>query len=225
MKTTNENLFFFQHAFGIITLIHYFIFFEHGHSLDEIDHGRTCLHSSSEIDYLPIVQYLNEKGGNIDAKDNDEKLIFILYLIEKGANIEAKNHNQKTPLHVACENGNIQIVQYLIEKGADIEAKDKDQNTPLHQEFDIQKPQTIERNNKYYPFLKFFNTSNQRKWGSPSSYSISLIDFCCLYGSLKCFKYLLLNKCEITEKTLKYSIAGGNQEIIVILQQYEHSFE
>ena len=31
--------------------------------------------------------------------------------------------------------------------------------------------------------------------------SISHIDFCCLYGSLKCFKYLLLNKCEITQKT------------------------
>ena len=35
------------------------------------------------------------------------------------------------------------------------------------------------------------------------SYSISLIDFCCLFGSLKCFKYLLLNKCKITKQTLK----------------------
>ena len=55
--------------------------------------------------------------------------------------------------------------------------------------------------------------------------SISLIDFCCFFGSLKCFKYLLLNKCEITEKTLKYSIAGGNQEIINILKEKGHSFE
>ena len=59
--------------------------------------------------------------------------------------------------------------------------------------------------------------------------SISLIDFCCLFGSLKCFKYLLLNKCKITTKgfhnTLKYSIAGGNQEIINILKENGHSFE
>ena len=54
---------------------------------------------------------------------------------------------------------------------------------------------------------------------------ISLIDFCCFFGSLKCFKYLLLNKCEITEKTLKYSIPGGNQEIITILKEKGYSFE
>ena len=55
--------------------------------------------------------------------------------------------------------------------------------------------------------------------------SISLIDFCCFFGSLKCFKYLLLNKCEITGKTLYYSIAGGNQEIIGILLQNGYTFE
>ena len=56
-------------------------------------------------------------------------------------------------------------------------------------------------------------------------YRISLIDFCCFFGSLKCFKYLLLNKCEVTKETLKYSIAGGNQEIINILKEKGHSFE
>ena len=46
---------------------------------------------------------------------------------------------------------------------------------------------------------------------------------------MKCFKYLLLNKCEITcrgyHDTLEYSIAGGNQEIINILKEKGHSFE
>ena len=46
-----------------------------------------------------------------------------------------------------------------------------------------------------------------------------------MFGSLKCFKYLLLNKCEITKETLKYSIAGGNQEIINILKEKEFQFE
>ena len=55
--------------------------------------------------------------------------------------------------------------------------------------------------------------------------SILLIDVCCFFGSLKCFKYLLLNKCEITEFTLKSSIAGGNQEIINILKERQYSFE
>ena len=48
----------------------------------------------------------------------------VQYLIEKGANIEAKGYQQKAPLHVACEKGHLPIVQYLIEKGANIEAKE-----------------------------------------------------------------------------------------------------
>ena len=62
---------------------------------------------------------------------------------------------------------------------------------------DITKEQKLERGG-YYFFLFSWHDS------------ISLIDFCCFFGSLRCFKYLLLNKCTITEETLKYSIAGGN---------------
>ena len=54
------------------------------------------------------------------------------YVIEKGANIEAKENNGWTPLHIACYQGHLPIVQYLIEKGANIEGKDKEQFTPLH---------------------------------------------------------------------------------------------
>ena len=57
------------------------------------------------------------------------------------------------------------------------------------------------------------------------SSKISLIDICCFFGSLKCFKYLLLNKCEITTKTLQCSFAGGNEEIINFLKEKGHSFE
>ena len=59
----------------------------------------------------------------------------------------------------------------------------------------------------------------------PEIECISLIDVCCLFGSLKCFKYLLLNKCEITWKTLKYSITGANKEIINTFKEKGHSFE
>ena len=54
---------------------------------------------------------------------------------------------------------------------------------------------------------------------------VYMIDLCCYFGSLKCFRYLLLNKCEITDKTLNWSIAGGNKEIINILKENGHSFE
>ena len=53
--------------------------------------------------------------------------------------------------------------------------------------------------------------------------SITPIDFCCMFGSIKCFKYLYLNKCEITDITLEYAIKGGCEEIINILEE-KHKF-
>ena len=111
-------------------------------SVDEICHGYP-LHSACSDGDLSIVQYLIEKGANIEAEDDNRKtplhfacwkghLPIVQYLIEKGANIEAITHIQQTPLHESCYYGHLPIVQYLIEKGANIEAKDKHQETPLH---------------------------------------------------------------------------------------------
>ena len=41
----------------------------------------------------------------------------------------------------------------------------------------------------------YYHYTFQTTW---RNYPVSLIDFSCFYGSLKCFKYLLLNKCEVT---------------------------
>ena len=75
----------------------------------------------------------------------------------------------------------------------------------------IIEPQEVERAG-YYFWL--FNST-----------SVSLINFCCLFGSLKCFKYLLLNKCETTDETLEDAIAGGNLEIVNILKEKGYPLE
>ena len=74
---------------------------------------------------------------------------------------------------------------------------------------DLTEEQKLEEDGYYYYLIRY-----------PTS--ISLIDFCCFFGSLKCFKYILLNKCKITEETLKWSISGGNkapQEIRQLLEK------
>ena len=54
---------------------------------------------------------------------------------------------------------------------------------------------------------------------------ISYLNICCLFGSTKCFKYLILNNCNITNKTPTFSVAGGSTEIIQILNQRNISFK
>ena len=58
-----------------------------------------------------------------------------------------------------------------------------------------------------------------------SSHGVTILDFCCYYGSVNCFNNLLSKNCEITEQTLKWAIAGGNRDIISILSQKGHTFE
>ena len=48
-------------------------------------------------------------------------------------------------------------------------------------------------------------------------YDITLLNLSCYFASRKCFKYLFLNEPYIDKKTAKYSIIGGNTEIIQIL--------
>ena len=45
------------------------------------------------------------------------------------------------------------------------------------------------------------------------------INYAAAYGSIKCFKYLLLNHAEIDDYSFKYAISGGNIEIIKIVDQ------
>ena len=79
--------------------------------------------------------------------------------------METKQKDQCTPLHIACQNGHLQIVQYLIEKGDNIEAKDKDKYTPLQcaSNFDlIEKGDNIEAKDKdkYTPLQCASNFGN-----------------------------------------------------------------
>ncbi|KAK8840572.1 hypothetical protein M9Y10_030782 [Tritrichomonas musculus] len=45
------------------------------------------------------------------------------------------------------------------------------------------------------------------------------LNYSAAYGSIKCFKYLLLNHAELTSSSLGFAILGGNTEIIVTVDQ------
>lgn len=54
---------------------------------------------------------------------------------------------------------------------------------------------------------------------------ITFIDYSAFCGSLKCFKYLFLEKVPISSKTFNYAVQGGNNEIIHILDQDNNDFK
>jgi hypothetical protein len=55
--------------------------------------------------------------------------------------------------------------------------------------------------------------------------NINLSDLSIFCGSTKCFKYFLINSFQVTNESVKWSIRGGNEEIIQFLEQQGHSFD
>jgi ankyrin repeat protein len=53
-------------------------------------------------------------------------------LVVKGLKVNQGDYDQRTPLHLACSAGHLDIVKYLIENGADINCKDRWGATPLN---------------------------------------------------------------------------------------------
>ncbi|KAL3120895.1 hypothetical protein niasHT_004526 [Heterodera trifolii] len=108
--------------------------------------GWSPLMVASNIQKWDIFRYLIEKGANTDHTDNNGlSIIHYLvdnnnfdeckFLIDKGVNVNQKtadNLLRSTPLHLACENGQLEIVKLLVEEGkADIEIANSDGDTAL----------------------------------------------------------------------------------------------
>ena len=111
----------------------------------EDKYGNTPLYMACIYNHLPVVEYLtaqpncninsnNERHPLIAATDK-EHLEIVKHLIESsGCDINVREKGTgSTPLHKACYNGSLSIVEYLISKPqCKIEAKDNKGNKPLH---------------------------------------------------------------------------------------------
>ena len=102
------------------------------------------LHYACSEGHLNIVQYLVIKGADVNAVDQHKNhcihfaakaghLQIVQYLIEKqNVDKDVNGCENWTPLHMACWNDQIDIIEYLLSNGADLEAKDINGQTPLH---------------------------------------------------------------------------------------------
>ena len=101
-----------------------------------------CAIADRKKNSAEILQILIEAvGAKINSKDadgdtllhyavgRDIKLVEIL--VKHGAKVGLKNIWGETPLHVAAERGDIQIMKYLLNHKADIDARDNNDESPL----------------------------------------------------------------------------------------------
>ena len=73
--------------------------------------------------------------------------------------------------------------------------------------------------------VDFFRHTNLYEALFNRSKSISILNFCAIYGSVECFKFLYLNDYQFDEITPKMMIAGSNTQIIHIGEEKGLSFD
>jgi len=69
----------------------------------------------------------------IHAKTENNKMTDIKKLIHEGVDISERDCFGRTPLHIAANHGNIQLIEFLVNLGANLNAIDNGGNTPLLQ--------------------------------------------------------------------------------------------
>jgi len=74
---------------------------------------------------------INEKDSfNLLYLAKQNKLRDIRRAVAQGCNVNYRDYDLRTPLHLACNFGHLEIVKYLVTHGAIISAKDRFGNTP-----------------------------------------------------------------------------------------------
>eukprot|EP00752_Nemacystus_decipiens_P007696 g6879.t1 len=106
--------------------------------------GHTPLHVAAGWGKTDLVQLLLLKGADKDALDNEEMTPLVLAgyqghvaaaqaLLAAGADANHRCREYKTPvMHVAAQEGHVEILRALIKHGADVAAVDTDGRTALH---------------------------------------------------------------------------------------------
>lgn len=96
---------------------------------DLIDAVARTLHLSSpkELQQLNDILFPAMLCHAVERNDVEK----INELKRYGANLSAANADHRTPLHIACSNGNLKVTSYLLLNGASVHMKDRFDQTPL----------------------------------------------------------------------------------------------
>ena len=98
---------------------------ESGVDVNEMQGGRTLLHTFAHQGDIVGTRWLVDKGAKINARDQgnntplhkacerNSTLTVVKLLLERGASLTATNNNGQTPLDLAIENDKKSIVAYL----------------------------------------------------------------------------------------------------------------
>lgn len=92
--------------------------------------------------HIQLVKFLFRECGKTITQDEKNKILLessekdhpkiAQFLIDQGANVNVSDEKNVTPLHLACQNGCLELVKLLVKKNVDVNAKTISGIAPLH---------------------------------------------------------------------------------------------
>lgn len=177
------------------------------------------LHYENSILYFSFLHKIDMMNGNEKIEDEESLLnIFFSFLKkssvikEKEINIELFTYYKNLLIHKLTKKENDQL---------NAEQPQKVDNSIINaiENDDADKLQTllvqlnIDANQKIDEIIK-------NVFSLPRKYNLTFIKYAAFKGSIKCFKYLLINNAKIDQDDIAlFAVAGGNNEIIRLCDQ------
>eukprot|EP01060_Flectonema_neradi_P008381 TRINITY_DN159_c1_g1_i1.p1 TRINITY_DN159_c1_g1~~TRINITY_DN159_c1_g1_i1.p1 ORF type:complete len:822 (+),score=164.34 TRINITY_DN159_c1_g1_i1:134-2599(+) len=107
--------------------------------------GNTPLSGAMQNNHTALITFLKSKGADAPASSKAPTAIAHLMcsaavagdltemnkLVTEGASVNIHDYDFRYPLHIAAEEGHLDMVKFLVEKGADVNCQDKWTTTPL----------------------------------------------------------------------------------------------
>ena len=99
---------------------------------DDNGHGYIPLHWAVFEGHLEIVRLFLDRGADINSHDNNVDTV-MYFALNFGKLEFVRDHKYSfTPLHIAVQTVNLEIVRLLLDRSADVNVQDDNGDTPLH---------------------------------------------------------------------------------------------
>ncbi|XP_067675592.1 uncharacterized protein [Haliotis asinina] len=117
-----------------------------GVDIEDKDRGKTPLVIACEGRRLSLLEFLADRNANMKVLDSDLNTLLhrvalhahgghrdvAEILLNHGMDVNVRNRHDKTPLHLACESGHVDLARLFISRKATVQC-DRNNETPLHE--------------------------------------------------------------------------------------------
>ncbi|CAG2110484.1 unnamed protein product, partial [Medioppia subpectinata] len=194
------------------------------------ERGQAALHIAAELGHEEVVDILLASNAFVNVRNKHGMTPLHLaarrgfnsivkqLVLSHGALLDAFTLTKQTPLHLAAENGQLEVCNTLLTMKADVNATDNHSQTPLH----------LAAEHDHSEVLKLFLKHNPERLSVPNKNGYTCAHIAAAKGSVAVIKELMrLNQESVINArisktkstTLHLAAEGGHVEVVRVLLQ------